>query len=106
MFAHAHDTELSPCVYKTWRNLSLTSPIIRLSLDDTAVSQQMAFISGPSLPQLSDHIFEILQDLVVAEIQWYITHRQTDTQAYAGVNKQKPECEKAVPSNITCNDLI
>ena len=41
-----------------------------LSLDDTGVSQQMAFISGPSLNQLSQHIFEILQDLTVVEIQW------------------------------------
>ncbi len=43
--------------------------IIRLSLDDTRVSQQMAFISGPSLHQLSENIFEILQNLAVAEIQ-------------------------------------
>ncbi len=34
------------------------------------VSQQMAFISGQSLHQLSEHIFEILQDITVAEIQW------------------------------------
>ena len=43
--------------------------IIRLSLDNTGVTKQMAFISG-SLPQLSDYIFEILQDLTVAEIKW------------------------------------
>ena len=43
---------------------------IRLSLDDTGVSQQIAFISGPSLHLLSKHIFEILQDLTVAEIKW------------------------------------
>ena len=44
--------------------------IIRLSLDYTGVSQQMAFISGQSLHQLSEHIFKMLQDLTVAEIQW------------------------------------
>ncbi len=48
--------------------------IICLYLDDSEVSQQIAFISGPSLPQRSDHIFEILQDLVVAEIKWQHTH--------------------------------
>ncbi len=47
--------------------------IIRLSLDDTGVSQQMAFISGQSLYQDSEHIFEILQDLTVA----VVTHRHT-----------------------------
>ena len=50
--------------------------IICLYLDDSEVSQQIAFISGPSLPQLSDHIFENLQDLVVAG-QHTHTHRQT-----------------------------
>ncbi len=54
--------------------------IICLSLDDTGVSQQTAFISGPSLHQLSEHIFEILQDLTVAEIKWQHTHTQTGTQ--------------------------
>ncbi len=44
--------------------------IIRLSLDNIGVSQQKIFNSGQSLHQLSEHIFEILQDLTVAEIQW------------------------------------
>ncbi len=44
--------------------------IIRFSLDDTGVSQQMAFISGQSLHQLTEDIFEILQDSTDAEIQW------------------------------------
>ncbi len=43
--------------------------IIRLSLDNTGVSQQVTFISGPSLHQLSDDILESLQDLTVAEIK-------------------------------------
>ncbi len=57
MFAHAH--------YEVW-----LYSLIHLSLDDTGVSQQMAFISGPSLHQLSEHIFEILQDFTIAEIKW------------------------------------
>ncbi len=44
--------------------------IICLSLDGTGVSQQMAFISVQSLHQLSEHIFEMFQDLAVAEIHW------------------------------------
>ncbi len=67
VFAHARDTELSPCVYKTWQNLSSTS------------HDYLFVISWPSLPQLSDHIFEILQDLTVAEDP-VVTHRQTDRQ--------------------------
>ncbi len=61
---------------KKWRNyteydFSLHDyPFVWLSLDDTGVSQQIAFISGPSLHLLSKHIFEILQDLTVAEIKW------------------------------------
>ena len=46
-----------------------------MSLDDIGVSQQMAFISGHSLHQLSVHIFEIWQDLTVM-----VTHRHTNTQ--------------------------
>ncbi len=74
MFAHAHDTELNhtvnPCMYKNGEISIRLYTIIRLSLDDSGVLQQMIFISGSSLPQLSDHIFEIVQDLVVAEIKW------------------------------------
>ena len=44
--------------------------IIRLSHDDTGVLQQITFICGPSLHQLSKLIFEILKDLTVAEIKW------------------------------------
>ncbi len=57
------------CVQKMEKFQS-DNTIIRLSLDDSGVSQQMAFISGPSLHQFSDHIFELLQDLTVAEIKW------------------------------------
>ncbi len=46
---------------------------IGLSLDDTGVSQQMAFISGQSLHPFSQHIFKMLQDLAAAEIQ-LVTH--------------------------------
>ncbi len=51
-----------------WRNLSYT--IIRLSLDDKGVSEQIAYISGQSLHQLSHHISKMFQDLAVAEIKW------------------------------------
>ncbi len=44
--------------------------IIRLSLEDTGVSQQKAFSSGQSLHRFSQHIFKMLQDLALAEIQW------------------------------------
>ena len=43
--------------------ISLIYMIIRLFLEDTGVSQQMAFISGQLLHQFSHHIFKILQDL-------------------------------------------
>ena len=62
---------------KKWQNESMTDKIISLSLDDTGVSQQTAFISGPPLHQLSEHIFEILQDLTVAEIKWQHTRTHT-----------------------------
>ncbi len=51
---------------------------IGLSLDDTGVSQQMAFISGQSLHPFSQHIFKMLQDLAAAEIQ-LVTHTHTQT---------------------------
>ncbi len=44
--------------------------IIRLSLDDTGILQQMVFIPGQASHPFSHHIFEILQDLSVAEIKW------------------------------------
>ena len=44
--------------------------IIRLFLDDTGVSQQIPHIPGPSLHMFPRHIFEIFQDLTVAEIKW------------------------------------
>ena len=45
---------------------------IRLYLDDTGILQQIPQISGPSLHPFVRHtcIFEILQDLSVAEIKW------------------------------------
>ncbi len=44
------------------------SDLTRLSV---CLSTKNDIISGSSLPQLSDHyIFEILQDLIVAEIKW------------------------------------
>ncbi len=42
----------------------------RLFLNDTGVSQQIPHIPGPSLPMFHRHIFEIFQDLTVAEIKW------------------------------------
>ena len=44
--------------------------IIRLYLDDTGISQQIPQISGASLHPFVRHIFEIPQDLSVAEIKW------------------------------------
>ncbi len=44
--------------------------IIRLFLDDIRGSQQIPQISGPSLPMFARNIFEIFQDLTVAEIKW------------------------------------
>ncbi len=52
--------------------------IIRLSFNDPGVSQQMAFISGQSLHQLSQYIFETFQVLAVAKIKCWQTHTQTD----------------------------
>ncbi len=68
MFPHAHDTDelshsKSMLVQKMAKFQSdFTRLSVCLSLDDSGVSQQMTFISGSSLPQLSDHIFEIVQD--------------------------------------------
>ena len=70
MFAHAHYTKFSHVYTKNGKIKVWVYTIIRLSLNDTGVSQQMAFISGPSLHQLSKDIFEILLDLTVAEIKW------------------------------------
>ncbi len=80
---HAHNTELNKSNYennyKQYEYWILSKhggkqarfyTIIRLSLDDTGVSQQMAFISGPSLLPFPQHIFEIFQNLAVAEIKW------------------------------------
>ncbi len=44
--------------------------IIHLSLDDTGVSQQMAFISWQLLHSCYEDIFKMLQKLADAEIQW------------------------------------
>ncbi len=44
--------------------------IICLSLDNTRVSQQMPFIFGQSVHQLSQDILKMLQDFAIAEIQW------------------------------------
>ena len=58
------------CVQKNGEMKVLLYSIIRLALYDIGVSQQVAFISGPSLHQLSEHIFKILQALTVADIKW------------------------------------
>ncbi len=53
--------------------LKLKSDFIRLSvcLDDTSFTTKwLLFLDPASLHQLSEHIFEILQDVTVTEIQW------------------------------------
>ncbi len=63
MFAHAHYTKLSHVCTKMAK---LKSDFTRLSVWLSTILEfhnKMAFISGPSLHQLSEHIFEILQDL-------------------------------------------
>ena len=44
--------------------------IIHLSLDDTGISQQMAFISWQLLHPRYEDIFKMLQKFADAEIQW------------------------------------
>ncbi len=70
MFAHAHYTKLTMCVQNNGEIKVTLYSIICLALNDIGVSQHMAFNFEPSLYQLAKHIFEILQDLVVAEIKW------------------------------------
>ena len=45
-------------------------PFVTLSLDNSGVSQQMAFISGQLLHPRYEDIFKMLQELADAEIQW------------------------------------
>ncbi len=90
VFAHAHNTELSHsksmCVQKMAKFKYKT---ICLSLDDTEVSQQMAFISGPLL-----HRFPIISSKFCKTLQLLRSstdrHTNKPTTAYARVNKYYP----------------
>ncbi len=76
---HAHNTELNKSNYennyKQYEYWILSKhggkqarfyTIIRLSLDDTGVSQQMAFISWQLLHPRYEYIFKMLQELADA----------------------------------------
>ncbi len=80
---------LSPPVHVGMANITnWIYTIIRLSLDDTGVSQQMAFISGQTLHLFSskyfDIAFKIFQDLAV------VTHTQTAVRHTIDYNMYNP----------------